>query len=311
MSIADKSVISVEQFDRDALERIFACADECVPVARGEKSSGALAGKILANLFFEPSTRTRLSFGAAFRRLGGSVETTVGMQFSSMVKGETLEDTVRVISGYADAIVLRHPELGSAARAAAAATVPVVNGGDGPGEHPTQALLDVYTIRRELGRVDEVCIALVGDLRYGRTVHSLARLLTCFRDVRILLVSPPALAMPEKVIAYLDQRGVAWEKVGSLVEATRMADVLYVTRIQAERFDDPSDATRLMGTYIVDRAMIESAERSDITILHPLPRYGDLAPDVDSLPGAAYFRQAHNGVPIRMALFCDIFDCEP
>lgn len=307
-----RHVLSVAQFERADLERLFALADRCLPVARGEAVSEALRGKILANLFFEPSTRTRLSFGTAFLRLGGAVESSVGMQFSSMAKGETLEDTVKVISGYADVVVLRHPELGSATKAASVSECPIVNGGDGPGEHPTQALLDVYTIYKERGSVDGVHVVLVGDLKYGRTVHSLARMLARFKDVRLTFVSPPSLAMPSSVTEVLDRRGVQWRVVDSLVEAARDAEVLYVTRLQAERFSDPAEAARLAGSYIVDRQLLEEAGASErVTLLHPLPRYGDLSPDVDDLPGAAYFRQAHYGVPVRMALFCQIFDAEP
>ena len=305
-------ILSVAQFERPDLERIFAAADACLPISRGERVCDALRGRLLANLFFEPSTRTRLSFGAAFLRLGGALETTVGMQFSSMAKGETLEDTIRVIDGYVDVLVLRHPELGSAERAAAVAEHPIINAGDGPGEHPTQALLDCYTILRERGTLDGATVAMVGDLRYGRTVHSLARLLARYRDVTLLLVAPPILAMPQHVLDVLVRRGVRFEVVPDLADAVRRADVLYVTRIQAERFDNPAEAARLTGLYIVDRELIERVGRADsLTILHPLPRYGDLSPDVDALPGAAYFRQAHYGVPVRMALFCDVFGVEP
>jgi len=311
MSLRSTSIVSVSQFDRPDLERLFALADRCAPVARGERASRALDGRLLANLFFEPSTRTRLSFGSAFRRLGGSVETTVGMQFSSMAKGETLEDTIRVIDGYADVLVLRHPDVGAARRAASVARHPVINAGDGPGEHPTQALLDAFTLRNECGRIDGLRIALVGDLRYGRTVHSLARLLTRFDDVELVFVSPPQLAMPKSVTDVLDARGLRWSTADSLVDALRTADVAYVTRLQAERFDDPAQAARFIGSYVVNRALLEEAGRTDITLLHPLPRLHDLSTDVDDLPGAAFFRQAHNGVPIRMALFCEIFGVEP
>lgn len=311
MSIDSRDVISVAQFTREKLERYFDVANRSLAIARGQASSRALEGKLLANLFFEPSTRTRLSFGSAFLRLGGALETTVGMQFSSMAKGETLEDTIRVIDGYADVIVLRHPEIGSARRAAAAAQCPVVNAGDGPGEHPTQALLDLYTIFKERGTVDGTTVALIGDLRYGRTVHSLARTLTLFEDTELLLVSPEELAMPVGILEFLSAQGVSWRRA-TLDEAVAHSDVLYVTRLQAERFADPSQASRFMGTYVVDRELIEKHGRAkDLTILHPLPRYGDLSSDVDALPGAAYFRQAHYGVPVRMALFCEIFGVDP
>lgn len=307
-----RHVLSVAQYERAQIDALFDIAEQCLPIARSERVSNVLHGKVLANLFFEPSTRTRLSFETAFRRLGGAVESTVGIQFSSMAKGETLEDTVRVISGYTDAIVLRHPELGSAAKAADVSLCPVVNGGDGPGEHPTQALLDTFTIRKEVGQVDNVHVAMVGDLKYGRTVHSLARMLGRYNDVTLTFVSPPSLQMPQSVLDILDRRGVTWRVVDSLVDAAREADVLYVTRLQAERFEDPAEAARLAGSYTVNRAVLEEAGvENKIIVMHPLPRYGDLSSDVDDLPGAAYFRQAHYGVPVRMALFCKIFDVSP
>lgn len=311
MSLAGRSIVSVAQFERPDLERLFALADACVPIAQGVERSDALRGRVLANLFYEPSTRTRLSFESAFLRLGGSVESTVGMQFSSMAKGETLEDTIRVIDGYADVLVMRHPDEGSAEVAARVAKHPVINAGDGPGEHPTQALLDLYTVRAECGGVAGVKIALVGDLLYGRTVHSLARLLTRFEGVELIFASPPELAMPEKVTRILDQRGVRWSVAPTLADAVERADVLYVTRLQAERFASAAEAARFIGSYVVDRALLRSTGREDVTILHPLPRLHDLSTDVDELPGAAYFRQAHNGVPVRMALFCEVMGTSP
>lgn len=311
MSLAGSHIVSVSQFERADLERLFALADRCEPIARGERSCRVLEGRVLANLFFEPSTRTRLSFGSAFLRLGGAVESTTGMQFSSMAKGETLEDTIRVIDGYADVLVLRHPTEGAAARAAAVAYHPLINAGDGAGEHPTQALLDCYTLRRECGRVEGLTVALIGDLKHGRTVHSLARLLTRFEDVTVVLTSPEELAMPDGILAELDAAGMHFEIVPSLVDAVRMSDVLYVTRLQEERFSDPAEAARHIGSYVVNRALLEAAGRLDVTVLHPLPRRHDLATDVDSLPGAAYFRQTHYGVPVRMALFCEVFGVAP
>jgi aspartate carbamoyltransferase catalytic subunit len=278
-----------------------------LPIARGEKMSHALAGKVLLNLFFEPSTRTRLSFGTAFLRLGGYLESTVGVNFSSMAKGETLEDTVAVIGGYGDVIVLRHPELGAASRAARVSSIPVINAGDGPGEHPTQALLDCYTLLRERGRIDGLKIAMIGDLKNGRTVHSLARLLANFEDVTLYLAAPAPLAMPESVLEELRKSGVRWHATDSIADAIAASDVAYVTRLQSERFEDPAEAARFIGSYVVNRELLERLGKLDITLLHPLPRLHDLSSDVDSLPGAAYFRQAHFGVPVRMALFLEVF----
>jgi aspartate carbamoyltransferase catalytic subunit len=311
-SLRGQHVVSVAQFDRALLEKMFATADRCVPIARGEGRIEPLRGRVLVNLFFEPSTRTRLSFGTAFARLGGSVETTVGFEFSSMAKGETLEDTMRVLEGYADCIVLRHPTRGAVARASGVCSRPVINAGDGAGEHPTQALLDLYTIQRERGAIDGVRIAMVGDLRFGRTVHSLAMLVSRYEGVSLRLASPTSLAMPLEVLDELDRHGVRYEVVPTVRDALAEADVAYVTRLQQERFEDPAEAAQLIGSYVVNRELLESIGRSeDLTILHPLPRLHDLSTDVDGLPGAAFFRQAHYGVPVRMALFCEIFDVEP
>ncbi len=292
-----RHVIESQQFDRPLLESLFAAAN------RLEKSPApSLRGKILASLFYEPSTRTRFSFESAMLRLGGSVIATENAgEFSSAAKGETLEDSIRVTSGYADVIVMRHPEKGAAARAAAAASIPVVNAGDGPGQHPTQAILDLYTIGRELGRVDGVTIAFAGDLRYGRTVRSLAYLLGKYRDVRAIFVSPPELAICPDILSYLDRHGVAHEQTTDLREAAARANVLYQTRIQKERFADPDEYARLKGCYRVDAALV-SAMRAGAIVMHPLPRVDEIAPEVDALPQAAYFRQARYGLFARMAL---------
>lgn len=309
MEFKGADVITVKTLERSDIERVLQVAKAIEPYSRGEKITDVLRGRVLANLFFEASTRTRLSFGTAFRRLGGAVETTVGVHFSSMSKGETLADTIRVIDGYVDCIVLRHPDVGSAALAAEVAKNPVINGGDGPGEHPTQALLDLYTIQKERGQIDGTCVAFVGDMKYGRTVHSLVELLSRFEDMRVIFASPESLRLPKMMSEQLRARGIPVEETEDLAHATRMADVLYVTRVQAERFPDPSEAARHIGAYVVDRPLLES-EKPDITILHPLPRYGDLSEDVDEHPGAAYFRQAHNGIPLRMAIFALILGVE-
>ncbi len=306
MDFKGSDIITVKKFERADLERVFSVAKALEPYARAEKTTDVLKGRVLANLFFEASTRTRLSFGSAFLRLGGSVETTVGVHFSSISKGETLADTIRVIDGYSDCIVLRHPEVGSAGLAAEVAHSPVINGGDGPGEHPTQALLDLYTIQKERGKIDGSTIAFVGDLRFGRTVHSLVELLSRFSDMRVILASPPALKLPSMVVEQLRARGIPCEETTDLKRAAAAADVMYVTRVQAERFPDPAEAARYVGAYVVDRRLLDDA-KDDVTILHPLPRHGDLAEDVDDHPGAAYFRQAHNGIPLRMAIFALIF----
>ena len=283
--------------DLPLTERLLAAAAEI------EENPGAarLDGQLLATIFYEPSTRTRFSFESAMLRLGGQVMTAENaLKASSVSKGESLEDTIRIISGYADAIVLRHPEVGAADRAAAVADVPIVNAGDGVGQHPTQALLDLYTIRKELGRLENLRVGLVGDLRHGRTVRSLALLLALYPGTDLTLVSPASLAMREDVLTELKARGVRYRQVEELDEVVGELDVLYQTRIQAERFGSPSDYERYRGVYIVDPALMRRLPE-DAILMHPLPRVGEIDPSVDADPRAAYFRQARNGVPVRMA----------
>ena len=283
--------------DLPLIERLLAAAAEI------EENPGAarLDGQVLATIFYEPSTRTRFSFESAMLRLGGQVMTAENaLKASSVSKGESLEDTIRIISGYADAIVLRHPEVGAADRAAAVADVPIVNAGDGVGQHPTQALLDLYTIRKELGRLENLRVGLVGDLRHGRTVRSLALLLALYPGTDLTLVSPASLAMREDVLTELTARGVRYRQVEELDEVVGELDVLYQTRIQAERFGSPSDYERYRGVYIVDPALMRRLPE-DAILMHPLPRVGEIDPSVDADPRAAYFRQARNGVPVRMA----------
>jgi aspartate carbamoyltransferase catalytic subunit len=257
----------------------------------------------MATLFYEPSTRTRLSFESAMIRLGGSVVTTESArEFSSAAKGETLEDTIRIVEGYADVIVLRHFESGAARRAADVASVPILNAGDGPGQHPTQALLDVYTIQKEIGRLDGITVAMVGDLANGRTVRSLAYLLARFDDVRLFFVAPGVVKMKEDIKEYLTRHGVHFEEKEDLIEVAQQSDVIYQTRIQRERFGDRiADYESARGKYIVDSTIMEALPETG-RVLHPLPRIDEIAPEVDADPRAAYFRQAHNGIYIRMAL---------
>jgi len=267
-------------------------------VERGDRLR-LLDGKIMATLFYEPSTRTRLSFESAMARLGGSVLSVAEAKTSSSAaKGETLFDTGKMIESYAHIAVIRHPQEGSAAELARGASIPVINGGDGAGEHPTQALLDLYTLWREKGQLDGLRVALVGDLKNGRTVHSLSQALAQW-DVRLILVAPEALKMPTSVTAKL--RSIQVKETEDLATALREADVAYITRIQKERFADVTEYEKLKGSYVVNRSLIESAN-PDITIMHPLPRVDEIATDTDDLPNAAYFRQARNGVYVRMAL---------
>lgn len=294
-----KHIIAVSQFERSWLEELFDLADSMHNLDRTEEP---LRGKILATLFYEPSTRTRLSFESAMHRLGGQVLSTENArEFSSAIKGETVEDTIRMMASYADAVVIRHDQQGAAERAAAASPVPVINGGDGPGEHPTQALLDLYTIRRELGTMDELTIALVGDLKYGRTARSLALLMSQTRGCRLLFVSPAAVPMGTDVRHQLDTSGIDYADEPDLSKALNVADVVYQTRVQRERFETPEDYATAKGIYVVNRESLTQMRHNAI-IMHPLPRLDEIAPEVDDDPRAAYFRQAKNGVYVRMAL---------
>ena len=296
---AIRHVVEVGQFDRAAVEDLFTAADRMRNLPR---DAAPLRGRLLATLFYEPSTRTRLSFESAILRLGGGVISTENArEFSSAIKGESVEDTVRIVEGYADAIVLRHYEQGAAHRAAAVAAVPVLNAGDGPGEHPTQALLDLYTIRHELGRVDGLRVALVGDLRFGRTARSLARLLRLTQGTELLFVSPPAVPMGDDVRAELAAAGVPVRDEPDHAAVLPHVDVVYQTRIQRERFATPEEYEAARGVYVIDRAAMARLNPNAV-VLHPLPRVDEIAPEVDADPRAAYFRQAHNGVFIRMAL---------
>jgi len=267
---------------------------------REKRALDLMQGYVMGALFFEPSTRTRLSFETAMHRLGGDVIGFASAGTSSAAKGESLADTIRTVDQYVDVIAMRHPQLGSADEAARVARAPVINGGDGAGQHPTQALLDLFTIRSERGQVDGNTIVLCGDLKFGRTVHAGVELYKHY-DCKLVLVAPDQLKMPAEIMFRLREEGVDVEETSDFEAALGQADVLYMTRIQKERFDDPAEYERLKGSYVLTRALVERV-RPDVTVMHPLPRVDEVAADVDSLPGAAYFRQARNGVFIRMAL---------
>ncbi|KAI3408089.1 Aspartate carbamoyltransferase [Psidium guajava] len=296
-------VIEAQQFDRDTLSAIFEVARDMEKVEKNSPGSQILKGYLMATLFYEPSTRTRLSFESAMKRLGGEVLTTENArEFSSAAKGETLEDTIRTVEGYSDIIVMRHFESGAARRAAATAGIPVINAGDGPGQHPTQALLDVYTIEREVGKLDGIKLALVGDLANGRTVRSLAYLLAKYQGVKIYFVSPGVVKMKDDIKGYLTSKGVEWEETADLIEVASMCDVVYQTRIQRERFGERIDLyEEARGKYIVDRGVMNMMQKHAV-VMHPLPRLDEITVGVDDDPRAAYFRQAKNGLYIRMAL---------
>ncbi len=295
-----RHLISIGDLDREDILYILQKAEGFEEVARGEKRLKILEGKILGNLFFEPSTRTRMSFEVAMKRLGGDVLNMTAQEASSIAKGETLADTIRVVSGYCDAIVIRHPLEGAARFAAENSTVPVINAGDGAGQHPTQTLLDLYTIKKECGRLDGISIALVGDLKYSRTIHSLIRALTLF-ETTIYLVSPDALALPDDMLEEIEGevRRVELEDIIGEV------DVLYVTRIQKERFPDEEEYRKVAGSYRITPETVEGAKEGMI-IMHPLPRVDEIDPAVDSTSHAKYFQQAFYGVPVRMAILSEV-----
>ena len=298
-------VLGVGQFDREKIEYIFKRTREMREMCERVGSADLLKGYVLACIFYEPSTRTSSSFIAAMQRLGGSViPITSGVNFSSVSTGETLGDTMRVLQQYADAIVLRHPVIGSAAEAAAAASVPILNAGDGAGEHPTQALLDLFTIQDELGTIDGLNIAMVGDLRFGRTVHSLTKLLTAY-DVKLRYVSPEILRLPLRLMNRVRDAGLDVREVHDVAEVIEQVDVLYVTRVQKERFSDLNQYESVKGAYIITPELMDLAKEK-MVVMHPLPRVGEISEAVDSDPRAAYFRQAQNGMFIRMALLAGV-----
>jgi aspartate carbamoyltransferase catalytic subunit len=305
-------ILSVDQFDRGAIRRIFAVADEMAPYARREQVTRVLEGAIMSNMFFEPSTRTRISFGCAFNMLGGEVRETTELKSSSLAKGESLQDTARVLSGYSDVIVMRHFEGGSVARFAHASRVPVLNAGDGSNEHPSQALLDLYTIQKELQSrdrgVDGLRIALVGDLRFGRAVHSLCKLLALYDNVHYKLVAPPELRLPEEIGDALRSAGHRVSEFDQLEAGIDHVDILYVTRTQEERFPSQAEADRYRGLFRVNQAIYTQHCEPNTVIMHPLPRDSraqaqELDDDLNEHPNLAIFRQTDNGILVRMALF--------
>ena len=313
-----RHLLSVQQFDRDSLQRLFALADLVRPIAERRSICTVLDGAVLGSLFFEPSTRTRLSFESAFLRLGGEVTTTTGFTFSSMAKGESIADTSRVVSGYSDVLVVRHPDEGSVAEFASASVVPVINAGDGAGEHPSQALLDFYTLKSELQRrdrsVDGCTIAIVGDLKYGRTVHSLIKLLSLAEGITFRTYSPPSLELPPDVAHYARARGHQVCDAESVTDALVGADVVYATRVQRERMTEEVLANANISGNLLNRRILKKAGAAEIIIMHPLPRDSrmdsfDLSNDVDDLPGLSIFRQTDNGVLIRMAIFLTALGC--
>jgi len=303
--LTGQDVLSVSQFDRQKLAYIFQRAHEMRKMVERVGACDLLHGHVLTCLFYEPSTRTSASFIAAMERLGGSViPITQGVQFSSVSKGESLPDTIRTLEQYSDVIVLRHPDIGSAKVAADYASVPVINAGDGAGEHPTQALLDLLTIQEELGRIDGLQVAMVGDLRFGRTVHSLTKLLMQY-DVSLRFVSPDILRLPLTLMNQIRDLGVNAREGHDVADVIETADVLYVTRIQKERFTDLAQYDEVKDLYEITPEIMQRA-KGKMVVMHPLPRVGEIHYSVDADPRAAYFRQVKNGMYVRMALLAAV-----
>lgn len=311
MSFKGEHILSVNQFDRDTIQHVFAIARSMQPYANRQKRTKVLDGAILGNLFFEPSTRTRVSFGCAFNLLGGEVRETTGMESSALSKGESLFDTARVISSYSDVIAMRHPQAGSVAEFAVGSRVPVLNGGDGANEHPTQALLDLFTIERELASsgqsIDGMHIAMVGDLKFGRTVHSLSKLLKLYKNLRFTLIAPKELAMPDEIVGAIEDAGHQIT-ITDVLEGNLNADIVYQTRIQEERFPSKAEANLYRGKFRLNQEIYTRYCKSNTVIMHPLPRdsrieANELDNDLNLNPNLAIFRQADNGILVRMALF--------
>ncbi|MFP6792115.1 MAG: aspartate carbamoyltransferase [Pseudomonadales bacterium] len=317
MNFIGSHILSVSQFQREDIETVFNVADKMVPYANRDRVTRVLEGAILGNMFFEPSTRTRVSFGCAWNLLGGEVRETTEVKASAIAKGESFYDTARVLSGYSDIIVMRHQTVGSVEEFSAASRVPVINGGDGSNEHPSQALLDLYTIRKEMeGRgktVDDLRIALIGDLRYGRAVHSLCKLLSLYKNIHFTLISPDELRLPETYVEDIKASGHVVVESEDLQAGIAHADILYVTRTQEERFPTQEDADKYKGLFRLNQTIYTENCEPNTVIMHPLPRdsRGDareLDDDLNENPNLAIFRQTDNGVVIRMALFTLILD---
>lgn len=318
MNFTGSHILSIEPFERVDIERIFSVADRMLPYAQRRRVTNVLDGAILGSMFFEPSTRTRVSFGGAFNLLGGHVRETIGFASSAIAKGESLYDTARVLSGYSDVIVMRHPEEGSVAEFAAASRVPVLNGGDGANEHPSQALLDLYTIKKELqdhGRsdIDGLRIALIGDLKYGRTVHSLCKLLRLYDKVTVNLIAPKELQMPAEIVESMREAGLTVVESDVMEESIGHVDIAYSTRIQEERFASQEEADLYRGRYRLNQSIYTRFCEPNTVIMHPLPRdsranANELDNDLNDNPNLAIFRQTDNGVLVRMALFALALD---
>ena len=303
-----KNIISIKDFNREDIEYILDEAEKLEGIAKSKEISKELEGKILGLMFFEPSTRTRLSFETSMKRLNGKCIGFNSSLSSSVSKGESIADTAKMLEGYCDALVIRHELEGVSKFISDIVNVPVINAGDGAGQHPTQTLLDLYTIKKEIGEIDNLKIALVGDLKYGRTVHSLSNALTNFSNVKIYMVSPEELKMPQEILHDLDKTNVEYVEVVNIEDVIDDVDVLYITRIQKERFGDVDDYLKIKGAYIINKKMLEG---KDLIVMHPLPRIDEISTDVDNTKYNKYFTQAANAVPVRMAILKTLINNNP
>ena len=303
-----KNIISIKDFKREDIEYLLDEASKLEDIAQSREVSDELRGKILGLMFFEPSTRTRMSFETAMKRLGGEGIGFENSGSSSVSKGESIADTAKMFEGYSDALVIRHELEGVSKFISDIVDVPVINAGDGAGQHPTQTLLDLYTIKKELGHIDNLKIALIGDLKFGRTVHSLANALCLFKNIKIYLVSPPELRMPQEILHDLNKTKVEYEEVSNIEDIIDDVNVLYVTRIQKERFGDVEEYLKIKGAYIINRKMLEG---KDVIVMHPLPRIDEIDTDVDDTKYNKYFTQAANAVPVRMAILKTLIKNNP
>lgn len=304
MSFNLRNIISIRDFEKSDVDYILNLAEDMEPIANSQKVSHSKEGKLLGVMFYEPSTRTRLSFETAMKRLGGDVVGFNQKQGTSVQKGEVLYDTAQILSQYSDALVLRHDMEGAARFVADNVDVPVINAGDGAGQHPSQTLLDLFTLKKSLGKLNNIKIAVVGDLKYGRTVHSLVYALAMY-NVEIIFISPDELRMPEEILDDLNKLKCRYTIESSLIDNIDNVDVIYMTRIQKERFPDPKEYMKVKGQYTINKMNLEN---SDTIIMHPLPRVDEIDFNVDKLDNAMYFKQAFNGVPVRMALLDSIIE---
>jgi aspartate carbamoyltransferase len=303
-NLKGKHILHGNQFTKKDILSLIRLASDFEKELKRKAIIPLLRGRILATLFFEPSTRTRLSFETAMQRLGGGVISMGSIEGSSVAKGESLIDTVKTISQYADILVIRHPKVGAVSEAANATSVPIINAGDGSGQHPTQALLDIYTIYKELGSLNNLTLSLVGDLKYGRTVHALVEILSHF-NIKLYFVAPNSLRMPEEITSKLKEKGIEIVETEDLISSAKESDLIYMTRIQRERFSEPSEYERLKGIFIIDNEFLKKVNK-ELVIMHPLPRVNEISPEVDFYKGAAYFRQVKNGLYMRMALLAKV-----